>query len=241
MARLVMVHGAFGGAWWWDRVVEPLEAAGHTVERFDLPGSGDDETPVADVTLDAYVARVAAQLAESDEPAVLVGHSMGGVVVTQTAARNPDRVEKVVYVCAFVPGDGQSLIDLTQLPEGEGDEIQANMVVEGDPPAARMPEDAARTAEFGECSEEAYMWAVKRQGAQPVVPFTQPVMIPDGVFDAIPRRYIFCTRDHSIPPPLQRRMAEAAGITETAELDTDHSPSFSRTEELVEAIDRLAS
>lgn len=241
MARLVLVHGAFGGAWWWERVVEPLEAAGHTVERFDLPGSGEDTTPAADVTLDAYVARVAAQLAESDEPAVLVGHSMGGVVATQTAARNADRVEKVVYVCAFVPADGQSLIDLTQLPEGAGDEIQANMVVEGDPPVARMPDDAARHAEFGECSEEDFAWAIERHGRQPVAPFAQPVSIPEGVFDAIPRHYVYCTRDHAIPPPLQRRMAEAAGITETAELDTDHSPSFSRTEELVDAIDRLAS
>jgi pimeloyl-ACP methyl ester carboxylesterase len=241
MARLVLVHGAFGGAWWWDRVVEPLEAAGHTVERFDLPGAGDDPTPAAEVTLDAYVERVAKQLAESEEPAVLVGHSMGGVVVTQTAARNPDRVEKVVYVCAFVPADGQSLLDLTQLPEGADDQIQANIVVEGDPPVGRMPKDAARTAEFGECSEEDFEWAIERHGSQPVAPFGQPVSIPEGVFDPIPRRYVFCTRDNSIPPPLQRRMVEAAGITETAELDTDHAPSISRTEELVEAIDRLAS
>ena len=47
MARLVLVHGAFAGAWCWEPVVAPLEAAGHSVETFDLPGSGDDRTPLA--------------------------------------------------------------------------------------------------------------------------------------------------------------------------------------------------
>ena len=46
MARFVLVHGAFGGAWSFEPVIEPLEAAGHTVEAFDLPGGGDDETPI---------------------------------------------------------------------------------------------------------------------------------------------------------------------------------------------------
>ena len=53
MARFVLVHGAFGGAWCWEPVTGPLEAAGHTVEAIDLPGGGDDETPVADVTLES--------------------------------------------------------------------------------------------------------------------------------------------------------------------------------------------
>jgi len=136
MARLIFVHGAFAGAWKWARVVEPLEAAGHTAEALDLPGSGEDRTPVGEVTLDAYVDSVAAQLDGRPEPAVLVASSMGGVVCTETAARHPEKVAGIVYVAAFVPRDGQSLIDLTEYPEGADDEIQANMVVEGDPPAS---------------------------------------------------------------------------------------------------------
>ncbi len=73
MARFVLVHGAFGGAWCWEPVDGPLEAAGHTVEAIDLPGGGADETPVADVTLDAYVERVCSTLTAPPEPAVLVG------------------------------------------------------------------------------------------------------------------------------------------------------------------------
>ena len=241
MARLVMVHGAFAGAWWWERVREPLEAAGHTVEIFDLPGSGDDETAIADVTLDAYADRVCEQLRSRPEPAVLIAHSMGGVAATQAAARCPEQVESMIYVASFAPRDGQSLTALTELPEGADDEIQANMVVEGDPPTARMPEDAARGAQYAECSEEDAAWGIAHQGAQAVAPFTEPVSIPEGAFEEIPRRYVLCTRDRSIPPALQRRMVAENGITDVIEIATDHSPSLSRPQELVEAIDRLAS
>ena len=98
---------------------------------------------MAEVTLDAYAERVCEALA-AGPPAVLVGHSMGGVVVTQAAARTPEQVETLVYVAAFAPADGQSLLDLTSLPEGAADQVQANIVVDGDPPVATMPETAAR-------------------------------------------------------------------------------------------------
>jgi len=93
MARIVLVHGAFGRAANWDRVAPGLRAAGHEVEAIDLPGQGDDPTPVAEVTLDGYAPRVCEALA-SGPRAVLVGHSMGGVVITQAAARCPERIER---------------------------------------------------------------------------------------------------------------------------------------------------
>ena len=96
--RKDLVHGAFGGAWCWEPVTGQLEAAGHTVEAFDFPGSGADETPVADVTFDAYADRVCATLAERPEPAV-VGYSMGGVVITRAAQQCAERIASLVFVC----------------------------------------------------------------------------------------------------------------------------------------------
>src|SRR3990172_1861078 len=123
MARFVLVHGAFGGAWCWEPVTEPLEAAGHTVEALDLPGGGEDQTPIEDVTLESCAERVCTVLAQRPERAVLVGYSMGGAVVTQAAAMCPERIASLIFVCAFMPGDGQSLLDLTHLPEGKDDMI----------------------------------------------------------------------------------------------------------------------
>jgi pimeloyl-ACP methyl ester carboxylesterase len=240
MARFVMVHGAFAGGWVWEPLTEVLEAAGHTVEAPDLPGSGDDPTPVAELTLDAYADRICAVLDERPQPAVVVANSMGGVVATQAVARCPDRAAALVYVAAFVPQDGESLLALTQLPEGEGDQVQANMVVEGDPPVATMPPAAARNAIFASCSDEVMAWVLPRRGPQAVIPFTQPVQLDGFDFEGIPRSYVLCKQDQAIPPPLQRRMLEAAGCSPVIELDTDHAPHLSRTAELAEILDRLA-
>src|SRR5262245_29238206 len=129
MARFVLVHGAFSGAWIWGPLMDRLRAAGHSVEAFDLPGLGDDRTPASQVTLEACAARLCEVLAGNPEKAVVVGNSMGGIIATQGGARCPERVAALVYVAAFVPQDGQSLLDLTKLPEGAGDQVTANITI----------------------------------------------------------------------------------------------------------------
>jgi pimeloyl-ACP methyl ester carboxylesterase len=78
MATFVLVHGAWHGASAWDRVVPLLEAAGHRAIAFDLPGQGEDETPLELVTLDSYAERTCQQTSAQSEPVILVGHSLGG-------------------------------------------------------------------------------------------------------------------------------------------------------------------
>ena len=240
MARFVLVHGAFGGAWCWDRLTPELAAAGHEVEAIDLPGAGEDPTPPAEVTLDAYAERICRALGEG-EPAVLVGHSMGGVAITQAAARCPERIASLIYVAAFLPDHGQSLMDLTQLPEAAGDEVQASISVEGDPPVASLSPAGAPHAIFNCCDPEQVAWGVEHLRPQALEPFDQPVDLRDGARADLPLGYVICTRDNAIKPALQRRMLEAAGCREVVELDTDHSPFLSRTSELAAALDRLAA
>jgi pimeloyl-ACP methyl ester carboxylesterase len=240
MARFVLVHGAFHGAWCWEPLVAELAAGGHEVVTFDLPGSGDDATPVAEVTLDAYAQRICDTLSDQPEPVVLVGHSMGGVAVTQAAARCPERIAKLVYVAAFLPGDGQSLVDLTQLPEGAGDMVQANMVVEGEPPVATMPAESAREAFYGLCSSKQVAWATERIRPQPVVPFVTPVALDGSEAGRPPRAYVISAQDRALPTALQRRLVADNPDLEVAELDADHSPFLSRTSELAAALERFA-
>jgi pimeloyl-ACP methyl ester carboxylesterase len=240
MARMVLVHGAFAGAWCWEPTVAGLESAGHVVETLDLPGAGDDRTPVEQIDLRAYADRVVSQLERSDEPAVLVGHSMGGMVITQAAALAPARVAQLVFVCAFMPHDGQSLLELTQLPEGAADQVQANLVVAGDPPVATLPQETCRDTLFNCCTEEQTVWGTARLGTQPIAPFTSPVEVPEGALDEIRRAYVLCSNDHAIPPELQRRMIAEHGVADVVELNTDHMPFLSVTDELVAALDRFA-
>lgn len=240
MARIVLVHGAFAGAWAWEPLVAPLEALGHTVETLDLPGSGDDRTPVDQVTLASCAERVCSVLAARAEPALLVGHSMGGVVVTQAATHVPERVRSLVFVCAFMPGDGQSLLDLTRYPEGAADQIQANIVVTGDPPVGSLSDGAVRDAVYNRCTPEQTAWALERGRPQAIAVFAAPVQIDGGTLASIPRSYVLTKHDRSIPVDLQRRMIREHPCETVIELDADHAPYLSATGELVAALDTIA-
>ena len=240
LARFVLVHGAFSGAWVWGPLIERLKAAGHSAEAFDLPGSGDDHTPANEVTLDACADRLCEVLASSSDSAIVACHSMGGVVANQGAARCPDRVGALVYVTAFVPKNGQSLLDLAKLPEGADDQVQANITIEGDPPVATLPAASSRQAVYGSCTDQVAVWAIARQRPQPVAPFATPVSIPDGVLDGINRYYVICNRDRAIPLALQWRMVAENVCADVVKLDTDHTPQLSTTDELAKALDRFA-
>jgi len=240
MARFVLVHGAFGGSWCWERLIGPLEAAGHTVETLDLPGGGEDRSPVAEVTLGRCVARVVEALERRPEPAVLVGVSMGGVVITQAASNAPERVASLIFVCAFMPANGQSLLDLTRLPEGRDDQIQANIVVAGDPPVATMSDEAATAAVLDRCTPEDTAFALSRRRPQPVAPFATPVDVDEAVLAAIPRSYVVTTGDRSLPPALQRRMIREHQCSRVVELDAGHAPYLSAPAELAAALIELA-
>lgn len=228
MARIVLVHGAFAGAWVWEPLLPDLQAAGHIAEAIDLPGSGADTTPPEQVTLDAYAKRIGAALTQGP-PAVLIGSSMGGIAVTQAAASYSDHVTALVYMAAFAPQDGESLGDLVSLPEGADDEIQRNLVVDG--PVAMLPAEAAREVVYGECSPEVAAWAAARRRPQPLRPFADKVDLAG--MKQMPKAYVLCTHDRAIPPPLQRLMAARAGCDPVIELDADHSPWLSRRDELM--------
>lgn len=220
--------------------MEPLEAAGHTAEAADLPGSGDDQTPLEDVTLAAYADSVCAMLGQRPEPAVLVGYSMGGVVITQAADRCTDRVAHLVFVCAFMPSNGQSLLDMTQLPEAD-DQIQENLTVEGDPPVAVLSEEATARVIYNDCTSEQAAWAAAKRRPQAVAPYTTPVEIDDAKLASIPRSYVLTERDQALSPALQRRMIREHPCEHVFELAADHAPYLSATDELVTALLAVAS
>jgi pimeloyl-ACP methyl ester carboxylesterase len=241
MARFVLVHGAFGGAWCWEEVAPRLEAAGHVVQAVDLPGGGQDRTPVEEITLESCARRVCDALESSGEPAILVGHSMGGAIATQAAADCPGQVAQLIFVAAFMPANGQSLLDLTRLPEGADDMIQANIVVEGEPAVATLSDEAAAAAIYNCCTPEQQARAFPRRRRQAVAPFETPVSVDENVLAAIPRSYVLARRDRSIPPALQQRMIREHPCERVIELDSDHAPYYSATDELVAALLELAA
>ncbi|MCK4860953.1 MAG: alpha/beta fold hydrolase, partial [Rhodobacteraceae bacterium] len=103
--RYILVHGSCHGAWCWRDVLPSLENA----VAIDLPSHGEDTTPIPDVTLDLYVDAVITEINKHPEPVVLVGHSAAGVTIASVAERVPERISRLIYLCAYAPKDGDAL------------------------------------------------------------------------------------------------------------------------------------
>ena len=115
MANYVLVHGAWGGSWAYDRLAENLYTAGHRVVVAQLKGLGTRKNELhAGITLTDHIDDVRGQVEASGiERFILVGHSYGGMVITGVAARLGARIDAIVYIDAFLPADSQSLWDIT--------------------------------------------------------------------------------------------------------------------------------
>jgi pimeloyl-ACP methyl ester carboxylesterase len=239
MATFVLVHGAWHGAWQWRDVVPLLEAEGHRVLTPDLPGHGDDPAPVAEMTLESYARRVQETIEGAGEPVVLVGHSMSGMVVTQAAEYAARSITKVVYVSAFLPGDGQALVDLAGSFEG-ADNVQPSLIVDEASGTCTLAAAALVPLFYAECSDEDAAWACSRLVPEALAAFVAPVHLTSEAYGSLPRAYIECVRDGAITIGLQRHMVAARPCDPVLTIDTDHSPFLSRTRELADHLLALA-
>jgi pimeloyl-ACP methyl ester carboxylesterase len=230
MTTFVLVHGSWHGSWCWHRVVPELEALGHQVLTPDLPGHGDDATPVAQITLAAYAECVAAAVHTASEPVVLVGHSFSGIVISQTAELIPERLSRLVYLAAFLPTHGQSL---SRLAAADPDNpVATSARISADQQLISL--DLARVQDllYADCLESDVAFARQRLCAEPVRPFITPVSITASRAGSIPRSYIECLNDFAIPLWFQRQMQAATPCDRVYSLATGHSPFFAAPVEL---------
>lgn len=240
MTTFVLVHGAWHGAWCWRDLTPLLEAADHRVLAPDLPGHGRRPAPVAEMTLDSYAEAVADSVRAAREPVILVAHSMGGIIATHAAERVADRIARLVYVAAFLPGDGQTLPELSGSVPG-GDNVQPNLVID-EAAGTCLPADAARRDLFyGECREADAAFCLERLVPESLAAMLAPVHVTPQGADRLPRSYIACLRDGAITPPLQRHMYSALPCDPVLTLEADHSPFFSRPRELAAHLLALAA
>lgn len=238
MSTYVLVHGAYHGGWCFEKILPLLEAAGHTAIAVDLPGHGDNKAPMADVTLAAYVDHVCTVIQGQREPVVLLGHSLGGMTITQVAEMIPDRIAWVVYLTAMMPKNGQNR---THLAEHEGPEdMAAKRILSEDGLSATMAHDVIPPTFYAECPAADVERAIARLVPQAVEPFRQQAQTTPERFGTVKRAYIECLRDRAIPIAMQRAMIAAQPCDRVFTIDTDHSPFYSAPEELATHLLALA-
>ncbi len=222
----VLVHGAWHGAWCWERFIAEIEGQGHRAVAMDLPI--EDGT----ATFDTYADVVAEVLPGSDD-VVLVGHSLGAMVLPIVAARRP--VRAMVFVCGVIPLLGGK-------PWEEGPPMEAPgataSLVRAEDGALSWPDvEAARAAMYNTSDPADAAWCFSRLrslnsgslwGDYPLASWPEAPVITIG-----------CTEDRIVSLEWSRHAAERLGV-DLDEMGGDHSPFLGRSEELAGIVlDRL--
>ena len=230
MSTFVLIHGGCHGAWCWYKVIPLLEKHGHTVIAPDLPSHGRDKTPVSSVTLQAYVDTVGAILDAQREPVVLVGHSMGGGIITQTAEYRPDKIKTLVYLTALLPANGESMGQV--LRRNTASTSASDFVRTADRSASVVREEVLGNVFYGDCSAEDVALAKLLLTPQATAPLKTPVQTSAANFGRVPRVFIECLRDQAHSLPFQRSVYATFPGQQVISMDTSHSPFFSAPDEL---------
>ena len=238
MTTFVLVHGASHGSWCWDKVVPLLEAQGHHVIAIDLPGNtyGEFDIPPAQVTLDTYAQHVCKVLDQLDEPVVLVGHSLGGLTITQTAEYRPDKIRSLVYLTAVLIAPGEAFIPVESR---DAETVRKALYREGrntlsdDLSSVSYREDIIRNLFFNDCSDDDFAWAKSMLVPQPTSPLMDPMQTTEEKFGRVPRSYIECLKDQALSADFQKQMYTNMPCERVMTLDTGHSPFISAPHELV--------
>jgi pimeloyl-ACP methyl ester carboxylesterase len=240
MSAFVLVHGAFHGAWCWTKLRPVLEQRGHQVHALDMPGCGDDQTPLGDVTMASYASRIVDTLRSiDDQPITLVGHSLGTMAVSLAAEQEPALVRHLVLLGGCVPRDGMSLYMLLQLLDAPDLPIRVEPPP-GDPWSSvsqdPLPLDRAVELYYNDCSRNDIEYAAGRLRRQANAPRVTPVTLTSSRFGSVERTLIGCSLDNAHTLARQKATLALDPCDHVFSLPTGHSPFFSAPEQLADLL-----
>ena len=234
MAEFLLIHGSAHGAWAWCDVLPRLRARGHTARAIDLPGHGDNRTPVESVRLESYRDAIIGTLGENT---VLVGHSIAGYPITMAADAMPERIAALVYLCAYVPRPRHSLAAMRRA--GPRQPLAPAILRSEDGLSFTFDLGMAEELFYHDCPSEAVDFALDRLCPQPVRPQETPIG-PTPNAEALPWHYIVCVRDRAIPPEFQLKMCAGFESANVHRLATGHSPFLAAPDRLARLLEKIA-
>jgi len=236
MATFVLVSGSWHAAWCWERVVPLLEARGARVIAPDLLGMGPDPTPLAEVSLAAWADQVADIIRAQPEPVILVGHSRGGIVISEVAERVPDHIARLVYLAAPVIGDGARLDDVM----GPVRSDRPSFLERGPDNSSTVPAKLVGPVFYNTTAPEWVARALGQLSPEPMDVFATPLRLTDERFGRVRRAYLECAQDKAMNVKAQRAFQARMPCDPVITLDTDHSPFYSAPDALSDALMQVA-
>jgi pimeloyl-ACP methyl ester carboxylesterase len=233
MSHYVLIHGAWEESRIWDNVSPVLQQNGHEVTAVDMPGHGRNSQPISDVTLANYVQAVADTIRQLDHKVVLVGHSMAGAVISQVAELIPEKIERLIYVAAFLLENGGSVLEAMQ--SDSAGELLPEIVFSDDQSHASVSEETLRRVGFHDAEESVIERVLPLMAdQQSTEPFMAKVTLSEANFGSVPKSYIRTGIDKVTSPALQDRMISNWKVETVHDLESGHFPAFSVPERLAE-------
>ena len=232
MTCFILVPGAWHGAWCWERIVPLLEAAGHRALAPELMGMGADRARAAEGSLAVWADQLAGLIAAEPDPVILAGHSRGGAVISEVAERVPHRIDRLVYIAALLLPSGKAVRDLLRGAEGA---VPTAIVRHDDGTCTVDPADAGAAA-YNTTPPEWAARALARLGPEPRLALATPVQVTAERFGRVPRAYIACRYDRTVPLATQLAMQAAWPCDPAVVLDCDHAPYYSAPDALAAAL-----
>lgn len=239
--RIVLIHGAWQGSWSFAAWLPLLQAQGWQVHAVDLPGNGWGALADAPASLEAYTAHVVALLDRLAEPAVVLGHSGGGITAAQVAETRPERVAALVYLAGMMLPSGQSYVDVQRhcqltRPAADLAGIAAHLQWTADRSASSVPADAAQQIFMHDCEPEAARRAAALLRPQPESGRAMRNHLTPERFGRVPRLYVECRADRSLALPVQRLMQSLSPGAQRLSLDCGHVPQLAQPQRLTELL-----
>jgi pimeloyl-ACP methyl ester carboxylesterase len=236
---IVLVHGAFENASVWGHVAGKLKADGYEVVTVNLPGRPDSPAAPDKVSLKLYGDTVDAALKKLHRPAVVVGHSFAGIVIADAAEKDPARIKTLVFLAAYLPKDGDSLVSMAQ--QDPDAKIGSHLQIKKEQGIASV-EYSARADLFANGGPEGLRKAIPDLILdEPLAPLATPVHVTAAKFGRVDKVYIHTSMDQVISPAFQAKMVAATAVRREFTLPTGHTPFLTDPEELANDIEAAAA
>jgi pimeloyl-ACP methyl ester carboxylesterase len=237
MKTFILIHGSWHNAWNWHKVVPLLEQQGHRAIAIDLPGMGRDKTPIREVKLQSTVERICDVIDSVEGQVILVGHSKNGIMISQAAEYRPDKIEKLVYLAAYLIPNGKTQREYS-IQDTAG-VLKPFVRMNNDSSAHTLDPVIYKEGLYADCEEYITDLAKFLLGEEPMESGITPLQLTDENYGRVPRVYIECTEDRAVTPFIQRKMYTEMPCEKVYSLPTSHSPFFSKPKELVDILTEL--
>jgi pimeloyl-ACP methyl ester carboxylesterase len=241
---VVLVHGAFQDARAWDTVAPLLRKRGLRTVAVNLPGREGDGMALETATLDGYRDAVLKVIDAQNGPVVLVGHSFGGMTISNVAEAAPEKVKTLVYVAAYLPEAGavdQSMAKLAERDQwNQFNKARQNFLIAPDYSSATVLVDDRVMLFCAQCSPDAKQKTLMLMQREPLAPAATPVQVTAERYGRVPKIYIHTRHDNAVSYTLQQQMVARTAVLRTVTLDTGHSPFLEAPEALADAIAQAA-